>query len=93
MKAIWHFHSGDEGLAWRLIGLTARHCLELGLHRAQTYQKFEPEKERSAALKLFWSIFVLDHRWSIGTGMSFALQDADLDKNLPPPVSHEPKIK
>jgi hypothetical protein len=29
---------------------------------------------------------VLDRRWSLGTGMPFALQDADLDHNLPKPV-------
>lgn len=86
MQAIWHFHSGDEGLAWRVIGVTARLCIELGLHRAETYMKINDEQERLAAMKLFWSIYVLDHRWSIGTGMSFALQDADIDKNMPTPV-------
>lgn len=87
IQAIWHFHSGDEGLAWRVIGLTARLCLELGLHRAETYQKISDEQDRTSALKLFWSVYVLDHRWSMGTGMSFALQDADLDENLPTIVS------
>jgi len=38
-------------------------------------------------IKLFWSIYVLDRRWSFGTGMPFALQDADIDPLLPEPVS------
>ena len=42
--------------------------------------------ERSQACKLFWSIYVLDRRWSFGTGMPFAIQDADIDPALPEPV-------
>jgi hypothetical protein len=29
---------------------------------------------------------VLDRRWSFGTGMPFALQDTDIDPDLPKPV-------
>ena len=42
--------------------------------------------ERLQACKLFWSIYVLDRRWSFGTGMPFAIQDADIDPALPEPV-------
>ena len=84
---MYYFHTDDEGLSWRVIGLAARLCIELGLHRSETYDKmFSNEEERTAALMLFWSIYVLDRRWSFGTGMSFAFQDADLDPNLPKPV-------
>ena len=48
---------------------------------------FPDVEERSWAIKLFWSIYVLDRRWSFGTGMPFALQDADIDPLLPEPVS------
>ena len=47
---------------------------------------FPDEEERSWAVKLFWSIYVLDHRLSFGTGMPFAVQDADIDPWLPEPV-------
>ena len=84
---MYHFHTDDEGLSWRVIGLAARLCIELGLHRSETYEKmFSDEDERMAAIKLFWSIYTLDRRWSFGTGMSFALQDADIDSRLPKPV-------
>lgn len=63
-------------------------CLELGLHRRDSlFKVVTNEEERSDAIKLFWSIYVLDRRWSFGTGMPFALQDADIDPNLPEPVS------
>lgn len=63
-------------------------CIELGLHRRESLFKVVPnDLERSRILKLFWSIYVLDRRWSFGTGLPFALQDADIDANLPEPVS------
>ena len=63
-------------------------CIEIGLHRAETlFKRFSNDEERSWAIKLFWSIYVLDRRWSMGTGMPFAVQDTDIDPSLPEPVS------
>lgn len=60
----------------------------MGLHRREVLIKtFSNEEECAWAIKLFWSIYVLDRRWSFGTGMPFALQDADIDPLLPEPVS------
>ncbi|KAJ4352871.1 hypothetical protein N0V95_003846 [Ascochyta clinopodiicola] len=86
LTGMYHFTRDDEGLAWRMIGLAARHCLELGLHRRETYAtQFPDPDEQASAIRIFWSVYVLDRRWSLGTGMPFALQDADLDHNLPKP--------
>lgn len=88
MQAIYHFHCDEEALAWRIIGQVARMCIELGLHRRDSlFKTVRDEEERPRVIKLFWSIYVLDRRWSFGTGMPFALQDADIDPNLPEPVS------
>jgi hypothetical protein len=85
---MYHFHKDNEGLAWRVIGLAARQCLELGLHRRDTYKtNFPDAEEHTVAIRTFWSVYVLDRRWSFGTGMPFALQDADIDPNLSKPVS------
>ena len=63
-------------------------CIELGLHRRDSLFKVATDDtERADAIKLFWSTYVLDRRWSFGTGMPFALQDADIDPSLPEPVS------
>lgn len=84
---MYHFHVDEEGLAWRVVGQAARMCVELGLHRRESLFKVVPdEKERGDVVKLIWSIYVLDRRWSFGTGLPFALQDADIDPNLPEPV-------
>ncbi|KAF2856067.1 fungal-specific transcription factor-like protein [Plenodomus tracheiphilus IPT5] len=86
LTAMYHFTRDDEAMAWRVIGLAARHCLELGLHRRETYPTLFPDpEEQAAAIRTFWCIYVLDRRWSFGTGMPFALQDADIDANLPKP--------
>jgi Fungal specific transcription factor domain len=85
---MYYFNRGDESQAWRLIGVAARSCIEMGLHRRESLLKsFSNEAEYLSAAKLFWVVYALDRRWSFGTGMPFALQDADIDANLPEPVS------
>ena len=39
-------------------------------------------------MRTFWCIYALDRRWSFGTSLSFALQEDDIDPELPEPVSH-----
>lgn len=63
-------------------------CVELGLHRRDSlFKNFPDEEGRANAVRLFWSIYCLDRRWSFGTGMPFAMQDADIDPSIPGPVS------
>ncbi|CAI6249123.1 unnamed protein product [Periconia digitata] len=85
LAAMYHFHRDDEQIAWRTIGIAARQCLEIGLHRAETYATFTDPEQHSIATRTFWSVYVLDRRWSFGTGMPFAMQDADIDPNIPKP--------
>lgn len=73
-------------MAYRVIGLTARMCLELGLHRRDALKKSFPDDQWSDVSKIFWSIYILDRRWSLGTGLPFVIQDEDIDSNLPEPV-------
>lgn len=86
-KSQYHFHMDDETQAYRLVGLAARLSLEMGLHRHETVTKTYPDKDECfLALKVFWSIYVLDRRYSFGTGMPFAVPEADIDPSLPEPV-------
>lgn len=84
---MYHFHCDEEPLAWRIIGQTARMCIEIGLHRRDSLYRVTTDEDRATVVKLFWSIYVLDRRWSFGTGMPFAIQDTDIDPTLPEPVS------
>lgn len=84
--ATYHFHCDREALAWRTIGHAARMCIELGLHRSSSLLRHFPDtSERSHATRIFWCVYCLDRRWSFGTGMPFAMQDADIDPALPTP--------
>lgn len=91
-QSIYHFHCDDEVLAWRTIGFAARIALDLGLHRKESLENgFLDTNERHWAIRLFWCTYVLDKRWSFGTGMPFALQDCDIDPDIPTlvwPLSH-----
>lgn len=59
----------------------------MGMHRREIFSKIYPiEEEFCWAIKLFWTIYVLDRRFSFGTGMPFAIQDTDIDPSLPEPV-------
>lgn len=89
---MYEFHRDNEGTSWRIIGLTARLCIELGLHRRETYDAIKDDSERSDTVLLFWAIYVLDRRWSFGTGMPFALQDSDIDPQLPKPEERSPYL-
>src|ERR1700761_381575 len=89
---MYEFHRDNESTAWRIIGLSARLCIELGLHRRETYEAMQDEDERAETVCLFWAIYVLDRRWSFGTGMPFALQDQDIDHMLPKPEDRSPYL-
>ena len=50
-------------------------------------KQFTSKEEFKWALRLFWVIYHLDRHWSFGTGLPFAIQDIDIDPQLPEPVS------
>jgi hypothetical protein len=83
----YRFLSNDEILAWRVMGQVARLCLELGLHRREGLAQIPDEMSRRNALNTFWSAYVLDRRWSFGTGLPYVCHDDKIDPKLPMPVS------
>ncbi|KAL1889004.1 hypothetical protein Sste5346_009184 [Sporothrix stenoceras] len=85
LVAGYRFLSNDEVLAWRVMGQVARHCLEQGLHRREGISKIADEQERRNAVNTFWTAYVLDRRWSFGTGLPYVLHDDKIDPNLPFP--------
>ncbi|KAF4465340.1 activator of stress 1 [Fusarium albosuccineum] len=86
MLSIYYFHSDEELLAWRTIGIAAREILEMGLHRKRgLLDNFIDPDSRRLAIRVFWCVYVLDRRWSFGTSLSFALNMKDLDPELPKP--------
>ncbi|PYH97567.1 fungal-specific transcription factor domain protein [Aspergillus ellipticus CBS 707.79] len=92
--ATFHFHTDDDAMAYRIIGLAARMCLEMGLHRRDALTKMFPDEEQwTSVVKIFWTIYSLDRRWSLGTGLPFIIQDEDIDPNLPEPDASLPYLR
>lgn len=86
-QSIYYLHTDEELLAWRMIGFAARMMFELGLHRKEVLEtSFANTEKHSWAVRLVWCVYVLDRRWSFGTSLPFAIQDADIDPELPEPV-------
>lgn len=83
----YRFLANEEVLAWRVMGQVARLCLEMGLHRRDGIAKIGSEQDRKNAINTFWSAYVLDRRWSFGTGFPFVVHDDKVDPGLPYPVS------
>jgi hypothetical protein len=55
----------------------------MGLHRRDALVKhFPDEGARKQALRIFWSVFTLDRRSSLGLGVPFVIQDTLVDPTL-----------
>lgn len=81
-------------MAYRLIGLAARMCLEMGFHRREALIKSFPNEDQwNEVTRIFWTVYSLDRRWSLGTGLPFVIQDEDIDPNLPEPVRDHDILK
>ncbi|KAL5333526.1 hypothetical protein BJX70DRAFT_60676 [Aspergillus crustosus] len=96
LLSIFHSYRDDEVISWRTIGLAVRGSIQLGLHRQETWLRtggvFPGELQWTFASRLFWCIYVLDRKWSFGTGLPFAIQDSDMDTNLPEPGAATPYL-
>ena len=66
----------------------------MGLHRKQSLlTHFQDPNTRAFAMQVFWVVYELDRRWSFGTSLSFALDDRDIDAELPEPDGEHPYFK
>ncbi|KAL4953534.1 hypothetical protein BDW69DRAFT_165159 [Aspergillus filifer] len=96
LLSIFHSYRDDEVISWRIIGMAVRGSIQLGLHRQETWLRtggvFPGELQWKFASRLFWCIYVLDRKWSFGTGLPFAIQDSDMDTNLPEPGAATPYL-
>ncbi|KAJ5235117.1 uncharacterized protein N7469_004285 [Penicillium citrinum] len=96
LLSIFHSYRDDEIIAWRMIRIASSATMELGLHRQETWQRtggvFPGEVAWTWARRLFWCIYVLDRKWSFGSGLPFGIQDIDIDTNLPEPGDSTPYL-
>ncbi|KJZ71649.1 hypothetical protein HIM_08961 [Hirsutella minnesotensis 3608] len=85
LLAGYRFLSNDEVLAWRVMGQVVRLCVEQGIHQKRALMNIQDETDRKNALNSFWTAYVLDRRWGFATGLPFAVQDDEIDPELPLP--------
>ncbi|KAM5469788.1 hypothetical protein MauCBS54593_004342 [Microsporum audouinii] len=94
LVATYNFHTDDEVLAYRMVGLAARMCIEMGLHRRDAILKtFHSPEDITTVYRIFWSVYTLDKRWAFGTGLPFIIQDEDIDPCLPDPDDGVPYLR
>ncbi|PGH08251.1 hypothetical protein AJ79_06037 [Helicocarpus griseus UAMH5409] len=94
LMGTYYFHADEDIMAYRFIGHATRMCLEMGLHRRDGMVKACPNGEDVlSVIKLFWSVYSLDRRWSFGMGLPFVIQDEDIDSSLPEPDDSVPYLK
>ncbi|KAJ5081453.1 hypothetical protein NUU61_009717 [Penicillium alfredii] len=84
--ATYHFHTDDDAMAYRIIGIAGRMSLEMGLNRRDALMKAFPNDQWREVNRIFWTVYSLDRRWSLGMGLPFVIQDEDIDSKLPEPV-------
>lgn len=89
--SVYHFFCGDHRMASRIIAIAARLSLEAGRYRKEALFALFPEQEEMLhALKVMWSIFVLDRQFSFATGLPQCLRENDVDL---PDVQDTPYLK
>ncbi|KAG7409668.1 Patulin cluster transcription factor patL [Fusarium oxysporum f. sp. rapae] len=83
LTAIYHYQLDDEVRTGRMIGLAARLCLEIGLHRHPTIKKvFANHEDRATAMNVFWSVYMLERRICLGQGIPYSIQNSYVDQSL-----------
>lgn len=84
---------------WHLIGVAARTCLEMGLHRASSYtlpiggsnngntecnaSRLAAKEDMETKKRCFWSLVALDRITSLALGRPLAIQLEDIDVDFP----------
>ncbi|KAL4874501.1 cytochrome P450 [Aspergillus karnatakaensis] len=69
--------------AWRMSGVAARLCLELGIHRESFYSVSEVQKVGvTCCRRIFACVYDLNMKSSFTTGLQWTMHDSDIDTEL-----------
>lgn len=72
-QTTYHLKAGDNALAWRLVCVASRACLDLGYHRlVRTVKSYE----QKAAV--FWHIYAWDQALAFGHGRAPTIHYHDI---------------
>ena len=82
----------NSGSMWLLVGIAARMCFEMGLHKESAYQLTGPGDDDTTAKRYllqeskrrsFWSVLCMDRITSLILGRPCAIRDDDFDHVCP----------
>ncbi|CAD0082728.1 unnamed protein product [Aureobasidium vineae] len=82
----------NSGSMWLLVGIAARMCFEMGLHKESAYQLTGPGDDDATAKRYllqeskrrsFWSVLCMDRITSLILGRPCAIRDDDFDHVCP----------
>lgn len=75
--------------AWRMSGVAARLCLELGLHREKFFEDLRILPQRITDWKrLFACVYRVDRKCSLYSGLPWTLHDEEIDMSAIQLVCH-----
>ncbi|KIY70978.1 hypothetical protein CYLTODRAFT_419255 [Cylindrobasidium torrendii FP15055 ss-10] len=74
---------------WTLVGTGLRFAQDLGIHRRRMSDMNMTRADHEQWKRIFWCLVCLDRMYAMGMGRSVALQDEDIDTDLPLPVDDE----
>ncbi|KAK1625364.1 hypothetical protein BDP81DRAFT_474323 [Colletotrichum phormii] len=77
LMALYYYHLDEEVRTGRIIDFPARLCLEMGLHRRTSMDRYANNSEEQAA-----GVYMLERRTSLGQGNPFYIQDCHVDPTL-----------
>ncbi|WRT65969.1 uncharacterized protein IL334_002920 [Kwoniella shivajii] len=78
-------HTSSEFSLWHTGGLAIRSAIELGLHRKIRSKHVREKDPRAYCMRqrVWWGAYILDRMIAIQFGRPFAIQDRDIDIELP----------
>ncbi|PYH69058.1 fungal specific transcription factor domain-containing protein [Aspergillus vadensis CBS 113365] len=88
LTALYMLSLGHINRAWRICGGAVRGALGLGLH-LRNMSKSASDTSREIRYRVWWSLYMLDHRLSMVTGRPSFIDDTIHTIPLPVPVDEE----
>jgi len=72
----------DSVCLYDIIEDSLKLCMEMKLHKAETYQKIT-SKEKVSKLRLWWCVYLLERMITIAVGKPYSLSESQVDLELP----------
>ncbi|KAJ5833658.1 hypothetical protein N7474_001969 [Penicillium riverlandense] len=92
ISSLYYLHKRQDLRAWRMIRFAVEQALELQLHTQEGLARYGQLSNRTWALRVFWSVYVLDLRYSFGNNLPATLEDTDINSSIPEPGLEYPYL-